>query len=243
MQYWRSMARQLTYEDRQLIAAGLAKGLAYTEIAGRLDRPTSTISREVARNGGPRGYQVDQAQAATRQRARRQRNEPVPPAPSGIDAYGRNPAAVREFQDGFTALMMRTGLPRMTARVLACLYTTDAGRLTAAELVDRLRVSPASVSAAIAALEQQELVRRERAPRGRRDRYVVDDDVWFRAWIASARMNTVLAEAAREGARILGRRTPAGSRMHDTGQFFQHVGLDMIRAAEHWRHVFSHARP
>src|SRR6476659_7256896 len=132
MQYWRSMARQLTYQDRQLIAAGLAEGLAYTEIAGRLDRPTSTISREVARNGGPRGYQVDGAQAATRQRARRQRSESVPPAAS----------------------------------------TTDAGRLTAAELVDRLRVSPASVSAAIAVLEQQELVRRERDPRGRRDRYV-----------------------------------------------------------------------
>jgi DNA-binding transcriptional regulator GbsR (MarR family) len=243
MQYWRSMARRLTYEDRQLIAAGLAAGLAYTEIARRLDRPTSTISREVARNGGPRGYQVDGAQAATRQRARRQRSESVPPTPNGIDAYGRNPATVREFQDRFTALMMRTGLPRMTARVLACLYTTDAGQLTAAELVDRLRVSPASVSAAIAALEQQELVRRERDPRGRRDRYVVDDDVWFRAWIASARMNTVLAEAAREGARILGRRTPAGARMHDTGQFFQHIGLDMIRAAEHWRHVFSHGRP
>jgi DNA-binding transcriptional ArsR family regulator len=236
MQY---MATRLTYEDRQRIAAGLAEGLAYTEIARRLDRPTSTISREVARNGGPRGYQVDEAQEATLDRARRRAARSSPPAPTSVDAYGRDPAAVRDFQDRFVALMMVTGLPRMTARVLACLYTTDAGRLTAAELVERLRVSPASVSAAIAALEQQQLVRRERDPRGRRDRYVIDDDVWFRAWIASARMNTVLAEAAREGARILGRRTPAGARMHDTGRFFQHVGVDMIRAAEHWRHVFS----
>ena len=242
MQYWRTMAGRLTYEERRRIAAGLADGLAYTEIARRLDRPTSTISREVARNGGPRGYQVDGAEEATRQRARRQRTGSAPPTPAGIDAYGRDPVAVRDYQDRFAALMVRTGLPQMTARVLACLYTTDAGRLTAAELVQRLRVSPASVSTAIAALEQQELVRRERDPRGRRDHYVIDDDVWFRAWIASARMNTVLAEAAREGARVLGARTPAGARMHDTGRFFQHVGSDMIRAAERWRHVFSRNR-
>jgi DNA-binding CsgD family transcriptional regulator len=236
------MARRLTYEERRRIADGLAEGLAYTEIARQLNRPTSTISREVARNGGPRGYQVDRAHEATRQRARRQRAGLPPPAPSGIDAYGRDPVAVREYQDRFAALMVRTGLPPLTARVLACLYTTDAGRLTAAEIVQRLRVSPASVSTAIATLEQQELVRRERDGHGRRDCYVIDDDVWFRAWIASARMNTMLAEAAREGARILGTRTPAGARMHDTGRFFRHVGLDMIRAAERWRHVFSHDR-
>jgi len=40
MQYWRAMAGRLTYEERRRIAAGLADGLAYTEIARRLDRPT-----------------------------------------------------------------------------------------------------------------------------------------------------------------------------------------------------------
>ncbi|MFD0661872.1 helix-turn-helix domain-containing protein [Thermocatellispora tengchongensis] len=44
---------RLTYEDRQAIASGLADGLDYAEIARRLARPTSTVTREVARNGGP----------------------------------------------------------------------------------------------------------------------------------------------------------------------------------------------
>ncbi|WP_043633198.1 MarR family transcriptional regulator [Nonomuraea candida] len=45
--------------------------------------------------------------------------------------------------------MVRTGLSRMTARVLACLYATDSGSLTAAELVRRVQASPASISKAI----------------------------------------------------------------------------------------------
>ncbi|MEI5100991.1 helix-turn-helix domain-containing protein [Streptomyces sp. PmtG] len=56
---------RLSHEDRRRVAAGLADGLGYAEIARRLARPTSTISREVARNGGPRGYRADHAQHAT----------------------------------------------------------------------------------------------------------------------------------------------------------------------------------
>ncbi|MFC7641200.1 helix-turn-helix domain-containing protein [Streptosporangium lutulentum] len=43
----------MTQQDRQRIAAGLTDGLSYAEIARRLDRPTSTITREITRNGGP----------------------------------------------------------------------------------------------------------------------------------------------------------------------------------------------
>lgn len=44
---------RLTQQERQQIALGLGDGLAYAEIARRLERPTSTITREVMRNGGP----------------------------------------------------------------------------------------------------------------------------------------------------------------------------------------------
>ena len=59
----------------------------------------------------------------------------------------------------------------MMARVMACLTLSDSGSLTAAELAERLRVSPASVSKAIAFLETQDLVRRFRDEGGRRERY------------------------------------------------------------------------
>ncbi|GAA3083377.1 hypothetical protein GCM10020000_81900 [Streptomyces olivoverticillatus] len=64
---------RLTQQERQQIAVGLADGLAYAEIARRLDRPTSTITREVTRNGGPTTYRADLAHRATQQRAHRRR--------------------------------------------------------------------------------------------------------------------------------------------------------------------------
>lgn len=228
---------RLDHQERRQIATGLAEGLAYSDIARLLNRPPSTITREVLRNGGPRGYRPDRAQWATEQRARRRKPAAVRAAPPVADAYGRDPEAVRDFEEQFTALMIQTGLPRMVSRVLGCLYATDTGSATAAELVQRLQVSPASVSLAIRYLAEQELIRRE--PRGRREQYAIDDDVWFRAMLASAKANAVLAEAARRGANTFGATTPAGARLDDMGQFLEHVGEDLVKAAHHWRKVFS----
>ncbi|MGW5361967.1 MarR family transcriptional regulator [Actinopolymorpha pittospori] len=231
---------RLTYQDRQRIAEGLAEGLTPTEIAARLERPLSTITREVSRNGGPDGYQADEAHRATSERAHRRRPTAVPPARA--EASGRNPEAMHDLEEKFTAIMINTGLPRMTARVLTCLYLTDSGSMSAAELVQRLQVSPASISKAIGELEQQELIRRERAPRRRHDRYVIDADAWFRGWMASARQNAALADFARQGAETLGATSPAGARLQDIGEFFEHVGHAMLQAAEQWRQAYV-ARP
>lgn len=219
---------RLTHDDRRLIAAGLAEGLTYTEIAARLVRPVSTVSREVIRNGGADAYQPELAQDATRNRARR--SGPTPSAPAEPSEL-----AVHDLEERFTAMMVATGLPRMTARVLTCLYITDSGSMTAAELVQRLRVSPASVSKAVGDLERQELIRRERDPRGRRDRYVIDADIWMRGWLASARQNTLLAGVARHGAEVLGAATQAGARLAEIGEFFEHIGRAMTSAAEQWQ--------
>lgn len=147
---------RLTHEDRQHIAADLARGLGYTEIGRRLGRPASTVMREVTRNGGADGYGADRAHAAARDRARR-RKQPHPPAPPVTDdGHGRDPQAVQDVTESFATLLEQQGLPRMAARVLVCLYLTDSGALTAVDLVQRLRVSPASVSYAVTFLEQQE---------------------------------------------------------------------------------------
>ncbi|GLZ10220.1 MarR family transcriptional regulator [Actinomadura sp. NBRC 104425] len=231
---------RLTQQERRQIAVGLADGLAYAEIARRLGRPTSTVTREVMRNGGPTAYRADLAHHATRRRTRRRgsaasrgaRPEPLP--------HGRDAEAVRAFEEVLTSVFMATGTPRMTARVLACLYTTDSGSLTAAELVRRLQVSPASVSKAIAFLEEQGLVRRERGE-GRRERYVVDDDVWYQSMIASARSLAQVAETARQGVGILGRGTPAAARLEGAARFLDFVGESTARAAEQAREVLHTA--
>jgi hypothetical protein len=226
---------RLTHEDRQHIAAGLADGLGYAEIARRLRRPTSTVSREVLRNGGPSGYRADRAHQATRRRARR-----IEGAPAG--AHGREPDFLRAFEEEFAAMMTRTGLPRMPARVLVCLLTAGDGALSAAGLVHRLRVSPASVSKAVAVLEQIGLVRRERGARDRRERYVVDDDVWYRACSQVVQACGVWEASSRQGAELLGG-TTAGARLAEMSRYFEHVGRDLAQAAEHWRRVLAAERP
>jgi predicted transcriptional regulator len=231
---------RLSYQDREQIEEGLDEGLSHAEIARRLDRPTSTVSREVQRNGGHAGYRAQQAHRATERRAQRRTSRAVATAvaqPESDDDSGRDPEAVRKYQDWLTAVLVEMGLSRMTASVLTCLAVTDSGSLTAAELVQRLRVSPASISKAVSYLEEQGLVRRERS--GRRERYIFDDDAWLRAWMVSARTNAMLAGAALQGADILGQTTPAGARMAQMGNFLRLVGDDMIRAAEHWWRVVT----
>ncbi|MGN9836549.1 helix-turn-helix domain-containing protein [Nonomuraea sp. H19] len=230
---------RLTQQDRRHIAAGLADGLTYAEIARRLERPTSTVTREVMRNGGPADYRADHAHRATERRVHRRKTTPPAAAPGGADAFGRDPQTVREVADQLTDLLVQGGIPQMMAKVLAALYTTDTGSLTSAELVRRLQVSPASISKAVGYLEDQELIRRERDPRRRAERYAIDDDVWFQAMLASARANALLADAARQSAQTLGTTTPAGIRLENMSQFLSRVGDDLVRSAEHWRQVYS----
>lgn len=229
---------RLTQQERQQIAIGLADGLAYAEIARGLDRPTSTITREVMRNGGPTGYRADLAHHATELRSRR-RKQPAPRGPQAPAlAHGRDAEAVREYEEAFATNFIASGLPKMTARMLACLYTDDTGSLTASELVRKLQVSPASVSKAMAYLESQGLIRRERDDR-RRERYVVDDDVWYQSMIASARSTAQLAETARQGVSVLGADTPAAVRLQNIARFVDFVSESIVRAAEQARDILS----
>src|SRR3954462_52018 len=120
---------RLTQQERQQIALGLADSLPYAEIARRLDRPTSTITREVMRNGGPTAYRADLAHRATERRAHRRRQatprgrEPPP------QTHGRDAEAGRAEEGAFPTVIMPSGLPAMTARVPACLTIPDAGSL------------------------------------------------------------------------------------------------------------------
>jgi DNA-binding transcriptional ArsR family regulator len=226
---------RLGERERRRIEDGLAAGRTYSDIARELGRPVSTITREIARNG-PSGYRADRAQRAAERRARRRApvaRASVPPADT--TAYGRDPDAVHDFEVRLTEMLVATGLPRMNARVLACLHTVDAGSLTSTELVRRLRVSPASISKAIGYLEEQGFIRRERLGRSRAERYVVDDDVWYQAMLANARTTTQLADAAEQGIQTLGADTPAGVRLAHMRLLLDRVARDLLEAAEDWR--------
>ncbi|MFI7638732.1 helix-turn-helix domain-containing protein [Nonomuraea sp. NPDC049400] len=217
---------RLTRQDRQRIAAGLAEGRSYAEIARRLDRPTSTISREVGRNGGPGDYRPERAHQAAARRARR-----GTPARSA-ESQDRK---VFEVEEGAVEMAVGMGLPKMVARVLIGLWLSEDGRLTAAELSRGLNVSPASISMAVGYLTQQGLIRRERDPQRRRDIYVVDDDAWYRSTVIGARQTLGAAEITKAAGQALGLDTPVGRRLARGGAFLERISLDALASAERWR--------
>ncbi|WP_059362657.1 MarR family transcriptional regulator [Lentzea aerocolonigenes] len=99
-----------------------------------------------------------------------------------------------------TSMLAQAGLPQMAASVFACLYVIDSGSLIAAELVRQLRVSPASISKAVAFLEGQGLVRPALVSPGRQS-----------SWTASARNSSrppsaggTIAQGAESGQRCGG---------------------------------------
>lgn len=62
---------RLQLHEREEISRGLVDGESFRQIARRLDRSTSTVSREVGRNGGRDRYRACGAQQAAAWRARR----------------------------------------------------------------------------------------------------------------------------------------------------------------------------
>ncbi|MEU5163809.1 MarR family transcriptional regulator [Streptomyces sp. NPDC020875] len=221
--------RRLTRAERRSIADGLTRGLDLTAIARGLGRPTSTVLREVARNGGPGRYHPELAQYATARRARRRPR----PAPSTPERYGGDPdpRAAAAFVTEFSAALVETGLPRTAAGVLAWLYASETGSCTAGELAQRLQVSAATVSQAVGFLNKCALIRRGYDGRSRRHRYYLDDDAGFRSVVVVVRAGRRLAGTALRGADTFGTDTPAGARLAVTGRLLEQLGDDVLRSA------------
>jgi transposase, IS30 family len=68
---WRPGPGRLSLADREEISLGLRSGHSFTAIAAQLGRATSTVSREVAANGGRRDYRAWRAHQRARGQARR----------------------------------------------------------------------------------------------------------------------------------------------------------------------------
>jgi transposase, IS30 family len=68
---WSPGPGRLTLEDREEISLGLERGETFTAIAARVRRAVSSVSREVAANGGRGGYRAWRAHQRACARARR----------------------------------------------------------------------------------------------------------------------------------------------------------------------------
>ena len=81
--------RHLSFTERERISRGLAAGERPTQIARALGRPTSTVTREIERNGGPRRY-----------RALRSHERATLPCPPQTDQALRSPRLREAVETG-----------------------------------------------------------------------------------------------------------------------------------------------
>jgi DNA-binding transcriptional regulator GbsR (MarR family) len=151
-------------------------------------------------------------------------------------ALARDEAAVASFVEHFAQLLVEGGMARMPARVFARLLVTDSGRLTAAELADLLKASPAAISGAIRYLEQVDLARRHREPGSRRDYYEVRGmDIWYEAVTRRDQLLNRWIAGLAEGLDALGEDTPAGLRVAETREFMAFMAKELPDLLERWR--------
>jgi len=151
------------------------------------------------------------------------------------DHTGRDDEAVRRFVERFALDLVEAGRTRMPARVFAAIIIAEDGRLTAAELAERLHVSPAAISGAVRYLAQVRMVARDREPGERRDHYRVTTETWYEA---VAQRDQILArweDDLEEGVKAVGPDSPAGTRLEETRQFFEFLRHEIPRTMAKWR--------
>ena len=138
------------------------------------------------------------------------------------------------YMERFASVLVAAGIPPMPARVFVALLVTDSGRLTAAELAEVLRVSPAAVSGAVRYLTLLNLVHKERVPGSRRDYYRMPDDIWSDMFRLRDQVMHRWAALIREGIELLGADTPAGARLAEHATFFDFVSREMPEVLKRW---------
>jgi DNA-binding transcriptional regulator GbsR (MarR family) len=158
----------------------------------------------------------------------------VSEAPTSTSDHIRDPAAVSRFVERFAQLFVEAGMPRIASRIFIALVATDSGRLTAGELAERLRASPAAISGGVRYLAQVNLISREREPGSRRDHYRVDNDVWYQTITQRDQLLAQWTASLREGAEVLGEDTPAGSRLAESVEFFEFMQKELALMLQRW---------
>jgi len=147
----------------------------------------------------------------------------------------RDEAAVSRFIERFAAVMVDSGIPRMPARVFAALLAADSGRLTAAELSEALKASPAAVSGGVRYLSTVGMVSRESEPGSRRYHYRVPDNIWDQITVGRDRLMARWADVLREGIEALGADTSAGARAAESMHYVDFVLAELPLVNVRWQ--------
>lgn len=145
--------------------------------------------------------------------------------------------AIAVFQERFAQIMVEYGMPRMASRVYAALLVTDSGKLSAAELAERLGVGASAISGAVKYLVQVQLVERGREPGTRHDFCRIHEHTWSHFVSQSDPMLARIQAGADEGIALLDLDSPAGRRLDETRRFFAFIREEINQSMAKWRRL------
>jgi DNA-binding transcriptional regulator GbsR (MarR family) len=152
--------------------------------------------------------------------------------PDGSAPEAKDPSF--DYVERFTSVLVAAGFPPMPARVFVALMIADSGRLTAAELAETLRISPAAVSGAVRYLIQLDLVHKERVPGSRRDHYRMPGNMWDNMLRMRDQVMTRWTALVREGIDLVGPDTPAGARLAEQAAFLEFASKELSGVLDRW---------
>ena len=144
-------------------------------------------------------------------------------------------AEISQFVERFAGVLANSGVPSMSARVMAQMLVSPTGTMTASELAEALQISQPAVSGAVRQLIQVSFITRERLPGSRKDHYRIRDDV-FAAILE--RRNNALGEwesSVLSGVDLFGPESVVGQRLSENAEFFAFIRDDLNQMIKNWR--------
>jgi DNA-binding transcriptional regulator GbsR (MarR family) len=146
----------------------------------------------------------------------------------------RDTGAVDTFVERFAQVLVDAGMPRIASRIFVTILATDSAQLTAGELAEALKASPAAISGGVRYLAQLGMVQRGREPGSRRDYYRVENDVWYRTISQRDELMSRWSATLAEGVDALGKDTAAGERIAESVEFFAFIRAELDGLIERW---------
>jgi DNA-binding transcriptional ArsR family regulator len=149
----------------------------------------------------------------------------------------KDETALAGVMEHSAAVLTAAGFPKMAARVLMALTVTESPGLTAAELAERLDVSPAAISGAVRYLQTIGIIRRLSQSGSRRDRYEIPSD-WYALMVRNSPIYGTLADQAEAGMAAVGDpASPATERLRDMAGFYRFIAGRLPGVIAEWEQV------
>ncbi|MEW9872698.1 GbsR/MarR family transcriptional regulator [Arthrobacter sp. HS15c] len=143
-------------------------------------------------------------------------------------------AEINAAAEKAAAAFAAAGFPKMPARALMALVSSEDGSLTAAELAGKLGVSAAAVSGAVRYLQTVGFVHRVSQPGSRRDLYALYDDEWYVVSMRKSPIYQSLAALTDATAEALPAGSAARSRVTEMGSFYRFLAARMPAVLDDW---------